>query len=126
MKLIGELDYELAGVKYKFKPTYKVIIEIEEMSGMKCPEILESITKKKFSFKEAVSIIYCALKGGNDGKEILSQEAIFEIVASEGLFKHFRSGLLITSVLTGRPLDDFKIVESADGSASVVVEDKKK
>lgn len=126
MKLIGEMDYELAGVKYKLKPTFKAIREIEEMSGLKCPEILDTITKKKFSFNEAVSIIYCGLKAANEGKEVLSQEAIFEIVASEGLFKHFRAGLLISSVLTGRPLDEFKIVESTDGSASVVVEDKKK
>jgi hypothetical protein len=125
MKLLGEYEYELAGEKFKLKPTFEAMIEIEEITGLKCTEILDSITKRKFSVKEAVACLYCGMKGANGGKEVMSKEDVFQRVASDGLFKHFRAGLLITSVLTGTPLEDFQIVEK-DGQPSVVVDDKKK
>jgi hypothetical protein len=60
----GELEIELAGVKYTLRPSFQGLLEIEDKCGCGIMELVHYVSQGKITTKQSVGIIYGGIIGG--------------------------------------------------------------
>lgn len=105
----AETEISLAGKKYKLRPTFEALCEIEDKAGVGIPGLVLQFRDKKVGYKQISAIIFGGLFGA--GNSSLSFEEIGKLVMDEGINKFvLPCGLFIVGAMNP-PVD-----ESAPGN----------